>query len=67
MPVMQTAVAASMPGAIITPHPHASDAQCQDTGGGAPTLLACYEVLITLSVTQTQVLTYSLVLKQEVP
>jgi len=67
MPVMQTAVAASMPGAIITPHPHASDAQCQDTGGGAPTLLACYEVLITLPVTQTQVLTYSLVLKQEVP
>ncbi len=65
--VMRTAVAASIPGAIITPHPHASDAQCQDTGGGAPTLLACYEVLITLPVTQTQVLTYSLVLKQEVP
>jgi len=67
VPVMRTAVAASIPGAIITPHPHASDAQCQDTGGGAPTLLACYEVQITLPVTQTQGLTYSLVLKQEVP
>ena len=67
VPVLQTAVATSVPAAVLTLHPHASDAQCQDTGGGAPTLPACYEVLITVPVTQTQVLTYSLVLKQEVP
>lgn len=67
LPVIQTAVTTGLPGATIQLHPRVSDALCLDTGGGAPTAPACYEILIAVPDRETQAMTYSVVLKQEAP